>query len=81
MVNSLPNLLCLDDEDITNKDRGLAKDVIKLCSSDTSECLLIFCLRLPAKKKIYGPADLMSSAILEMKLASIEGLPTLKVGQ
>lgn len=83
MVDSLPNLLCLDDEDITNKERGVARDVIELCSSNTGEHLLLSCLRLPAKKlfALYGPADLMSSAMLEMKLASIEGLPTLKVSQ
>ena len=33
VVHSLPHLLCLDDEVITNKERGVAKDVIKLFSS------------------------------------------------
>ena len=39
MVHSLPNLLCLDDEVITNKERGVAKDVLKLSSSNTGEHL------------------------------------------
>ena len=40
MVNSLPNLLCLDDEHIANKERGVAKDVVQLCNdSNTGEHL------------------------------------------
>jgi hypothetical protein len=37
VVNSLPKLLCLDDEVITNKERGVAKDVITLSNSNTGE--------------------------------------------
>lgn len=37
MVHSLPSLLCLDDEVITNKERGVAKGVIKLSSSNSGE--------------------------------------------
>lgn len=50
MVDSLPNLLCLDDEDITNKERGVARDVIELCSSNTGEHLLLSCLKITSKK-------------------------------
>ena len=49
VVNSLPNLLCLDDEDITNKERGVAKDVVKLSSSNTGEHFS----HITAKKKSY----------------------------
>ena len=85
MVDLLPNLLCLDDEVITNKERGVAKDVIKLSSSNSGEHLQSYSQITCIAKNMgtlllyYRSADLINSALLEMKLTSIEGLPTLKV--
>ena len=32
VINSVPHLVCLDDEDVTVIERGVAKGVAKLCT-------------------------------------------------
>lgn len=77
MINSLPNILCLDDKDISTKERGVAGGVAGLCSKNSGRSMLIYVKH--ASKGFVVHTDLLRVAELEMKISSIEGLPVLKV--